>query len=309
MEQLYLKAYGKINLALDVLRKREDGYHDVRMVMQTVGIFDGVEITRTNTGKIEIETNLFYLPTDENNIVYKAAKMLFDEFGITAGVKIVLKKFIPVSAGMAGGSTDAAAVMFGINRLFNLRLSMEQLMERGVKIGADVPYCLMRGTALSEGIGEKLTRLPDMIKCPVLIAKPPISVSTKFVYENLNLENVTVHPDIDGMIEALERRDLDGVALRLGNVLETVTAKEYPVIEELKKIMMEENAINSIMSGSGPTVFGLFRTEEDAYSAKERIKESGYTKQAYVTYMYIPNTPQNKGIRNGGFYEGTKYGN
>lgn len=309
MEQLYLKAYGKINLALDVLRKREDGYHDVRMVMQTVGIFDGVEITRTNTGKIEIETNLFYLPTDENNIVHKAAKMLFDEFGITEGVRIVLKKFIPVSAGMAGGSTDAAAVMFGINRLFNLRLSMEQLMERGVKIGADVPYCLMRGTALSEGIGEKLTRLPDMIKCPVLIAKPPISVSTKFVYENLNLENVSVHPDIDGMIDALERRDLDGVALRLGNVLETVTAKEYPVIEELKKIMMEEDAINSIMSGSGPTVFGLFRTEEAAYRAKERIKESGYTKQAYVTYMYIPNTPQNKGIRNGGFYEGIKYGN
>lgn len=306
MEQMYLKAYGKINLALDVLRKREDGYHDVRMIMQTVGIFDGIEITRTDTGRIEIETNLFYLPTDENNIVYKAAKMLFDEFNIKDGVKIVLKKFIPVSAGMAGGSTDAATVMFGINKMFNLKLTLQQLMDRGVKIGADVPYCLMRGTALSEGIGEKLTKLPDMIKCPVLIAKPPISVSTKFVYENLKLDEVKEHPDIDGMIEALKHKDLDGVAARLGNVLETVTAKEYPVIEELKQVMMEENAINAIMSGSGPTVFGLFRIEEDAYRAKERIKASGYTKQAYVTYMYIPNTPRKK---NGGSYERVKHGN
>ena len=238
MEQMYLKAYGKINLALDVLRKREDGYHDVRMVMQTVGIFDGIEITKTDTGRIEIETNLFYLPTDENNIVYKAAKMLFDEFNIKDGMKIVLKKFIPVSAGMAGGSTDAATVMFGINKMFNLKLTLQQLMDRGVKIGADVPYCLMRGTALSEGIGEKLTKLPDMIKCPVLIAKPPISVSTKFVYENLKLDEVKEHPDIDGMIEALKHKDLDGVAARLGNVLETVTAKEYPVRDSMRMMRL-----------------------------------------------------------------------
>lgn len=287
-DKMYLKAYGKINLALDVIRKREDGYHDVRMIMQTVGIYDGIEIIKTDTGKIEIETNIFYLPTNENNIVYKAVKLLFDEFNITAGVRIKLKKFIPVAAGMAGGSADAASVMYGINKMFDLGLSLNELKERGVKIGADVPYCMMRGTALSEGIGEKLKRLPDMVQCPVLIAKPPISVSTKYVYENLKLNEGIKHPDIDGMIEAIENHDLEMIASKLENVLETVTAKEYPEIEVIKKTMIECNALNSIMSGSGPTVFGLFKDKDDAYKAKERIKELGYAKQVYVTDMYLP---------------------
>lgn len=288
MNEIYLKAYGKINLALDVLRKREDGYHDVRMIMQTVGIYDGVEIKKTDSGCIEVETNLFYLPNDENNIVYKAAKLLMDEFGITSGVKIKLKKFIPVSAGMAGGSTDAASVMFGINKIFDLGLNIKELMKRGVKIGADVPYCLMRGTALSEGIGEELTRLPNMVKCPVLIAKPPISVSTKFVYENLKVNELETHPDINGMIKAIREQNLEGIAAKMGNVLETVTIKEYPIISELKEMMIREKAINSLMSGSGPTVFGLFRSEEDAYAAKEVIKASEITKQVYVTDFFLP---------------------
>lgn len=288
MDEIYLKAYGKINLALDVLRRREDGYHDVKMVMQTVGIYDGVEIKKTDTGKIEIETNLFYLPTNEDNIVYKAAKLLFDEFDIKSGLLIKLKKFIPVSAGMAGGSTDAASVMFGVNKLFDLGLSNRELMERGVKIGADVPYCIMRGTALSEGIGEKLTRLSDVPECPVLIAKPPINVSTKFVYENLKLDDSIVHPDIDGMVDAIKRNDIEGIASRMGNVLESVTIKEYPEIQKLKDIMIEENAINSLMSGSGPTVFGLFKNEEDAYRAKERIKAEGMSRQVYVTDFFLP---------------------
>ncbi len=288
MDEIYLKAYGKINLALDVLRRREDGYHDVKMVMQTVGIYDGVDIKKTDTGKIEIETNLFYLPTNEDNIVYKAAKLLFDEFDIKSGLLIKLKKFIPVSAGMAGGSTDAASVMFGVNKLFDLGLSNRELMERGVKIGADVPYCIMRGTALSEGIGEKLTRLSDVPECPVLIAKPPINVSTKFVYENLKLDDSIVHPDIDGMVDAIKRNDIEGIASRMGNVLESVTIKEYPEIQKLKDIMIEENAINSLMSGSGPTVFGLFKNEEDAYRAKERIKAEGMSRQVYVTDFFLP---------------------
>ena len=173
-----LKAYGKINLALDVVRKRPDGYHEVKMIMQTVKIYDGIELYVTNTGKIEVETNLFFLPNNENNLVYKAAKLLMDEFGVKKGLKIKLQKVIPVAAGMAGGSSDAASVMYGVNRLFKLGLTTQQLMERGVKIGADVPYCIMRGTALSEGIGEKLTRLPAPPKTAVLVAKPPISVST-----------------------------------------------------------------------------------------------------------------------------------
>lgn len=288
INEVYLKAYGKINLALDVLRKRDDGYHEVRMIMQTVDIFDSINMIKTDSGKIEIETNLFYLPTNENNIVYKAAKLLFDEFDIQSGLKIKLKKFIPVSAGMAGGSADAASVMFGVNKMFNLKLSKTQLMERGVKIGADVPYCLMRGTALSEGIGEELTSLPDVVKCPVLITKPPISVSTKFVYEKLKLDKIEKHPDIDGMIQAIKSSDIKGVASRMENVLETVTVQEYPQIQKLKEIMLEENAMNALMSGSGPTVFGLFENMETAYRAKERIKESGITKQAYVTEFYSP---------------------
>lgn len=287
-DRIFVKAYGKINLGLDVIRKREDGYHDVKMVMQTVGIYDGIEIIRNNSGKIEIETNIFYLPTNENNIVYKAVKMLFDEFNISDGVKITLKKYIPVAAGMAGGSSDAASVLFGINKLFDLKLSIRDLMERGVKLGADVPYCIMRGTALSEGIGEKLKRLPDMVQCTVLIAKPPISVSTKFVYENLKIDEIDNHPDIDGMVKYIEEGDLKGIASKMANVLETVTIREYPEIATIKKAMIECGAINSLMSGSGPTVFGLFESEEAAYKAKEYIKEKEYAKQVYVTDMFIP---------------------
>lgn len=288
LDRMYLKAYGKINLALDVLRKREDGYHEVRMIMQTVGIYDGIEMVKTDSGKIEIDTNIYYLPTNENNIVYKAVRLLFDEFHIKSGIRISLNKFIPVSAGMAGGSSDAASVLFGINKMFDLKLSMKELMERGVKLGADVPYCIMRGTALSEGIGEKLKRLPDMVKCPVLIAKPHISVSTKFVYENLRADELVSHPDIDGMITAIKNQDLHGIASKMENVLETVTIKEYPQIDDIKKAMLKENALNSLMSGSGPTVFGLFEHETDAYAAKERIKALNYARQVYVTDIFLP---------------------
>ncbi|MDE7431302.1 MAG: 4-(cytidine 5'-diphospho)-2-C-methyl-D-erythritol kinase [Lachnospiraceae bacterium] len=288
LDRMYLKAYGKINLALDVLRKREDGYHEVRMIMQTVGIYDGIEMVKTDSGKIEIDTNIYYLPTNENNIVYKAVRLLFDEFDIKSGIRISLNKFIPVSAGMAGGSSDAASVLFGINKMFDLKLSMKELMERGVKLGAEVPYCIMRGTALSEGIGEKLKRLPDMVKCPVLIAKPHISVSTKFVYENLRADELVSHPDIDGMITAIKNQDLHGIASKMENVLETVTIKEYPQIDDIKKAMIKENALNSLMSGSGPTVFGLFEHETDAYAAKERIKSQNYAKQVYVTDIFLP---------------------
>ena len=286
-DKMYVKAYGKVNLGLDVLRRREDGYHEVKMIMQTVSIYDGLDFEKTDSGKIEIESNVFFVPTDESNLIYKAAKLLFDEYGIASGLKITLKKFIPVSAGMAGGSTDAAATLFAVNRMFDLKLSLKQLMEYGVKLGADIPYCLMRGTALSEGIGEKLTRLPNMVQCPVLIAKPPVNVSTKFVYENMHIEQVKAHPDIDGMIEAIKEQDIDKIAAKMGNVLENVTVKEYPQIQELKQMMMDTGAINAMMSGSGPTVFGLYRTEEEAYKAKEIVKESGIARQVYVTDMFL----------------------
>lgn len=292
MEQMKLKAFAKINLGLDVVRRREDGYHEVRMVMQTIRLYDQIVIRKAGRRpgkqgeKIHITTNLHFLPTGEGNLVYKAAKLLMDEFEVGSGVRIDLKKFIPVAAGMAGGSTDAAAVLFGINKMFRLGLSTEQLMQRGVKIGADVPYCIMRGTALSEGIGEILSPLPPMPGCYVLIGKPGISVSTKAVYENLQLDRLQRHPDIDGIVEAISAGDLYGVAQRLENVLETVTCGEYPVIEQIKACMRKYGALNALMSGSGPTVFGLFDDRKKAETAYHKLKGMKLAKQVYLTTIY-----------------------
>ena len=286
MKDISVKALAKINLGLDVVRRREDGYHEVRMIMQTIHLFDRLEISKNTSGQITMETNLAFLPTNENNLVYKAAKLLTDEFGIKDGVHVWLHKHIPVAAGMAGGSTDAAAVLYGMNRIFDLGLSKEELMERGVKIGADVPYCVMRGTALAEGIGEKLTKLPPMVKCPVLIAKPQINVSTKFVYENLKLDADTEHPDIDRLVADIREKNLTKIAADMGNVLETVTIPAYPVIADIKENMLQNGAVNAMMSGSGPTVFGLFEKEADAVQAYEAMKRSGLANQIYLTSIY-----------------------
>lgn len=291
MDNISLKALAKINLGLDVVRRRDDGYHEVRMIMQTINLFDRLEIKKIKESAIKIHTNLFFLPVNENNLVYKAAKLLIDEFGIHEGVSVGLTKKIPVAAGMAGGSTDAAAMLFGMNRLFGLGLSKKQLMERGVKIGADVPYCIMRGTALAEGIGDKLSPLPAMVKCPVLIAKPQISVSTKFVYQNLKLDDKTVHPDIDRLIEDIRNKDLKAVSDHMGNVLESVTIPNYPVISQIKEQMMDSGAVGSMMSGSGPTVFGLFDDSRTAQLAFGKIKRSGLAKQVYLTSIYNNNYP------------------
>ena len=274
MDKIQLKALAKINLGLDVLRRREDGYHEVKMIMQTIGLHDDLEIRKTKTPGIQVKTNLYYLPTNENNLVYKAAKLLMDEFQIQDGVSIQLKKRIPVAAGMAGGSSDGAAVLWGINQMYGLGLSMQALMERGVRLGADVPYCIQRGTALAEGIGEKLSVLPPMPKCTILIAKPGISVSTKFVYENLHANDLKPeqHPDVDSMIEAMRQKDLGLLCSRMGNVLETVTIPAYPVINEIKRTMMDNGAIGSMMSGSGPTVFGIFDSPVAAKQAMKAVR-------------------------------------
>lgn len=290
MDKMQLKALAKINLGLDVLRRREDGYHDVRMIMQTVRIFDRLALVKQDKEGIRVRTNLYYLPANENNLVYKAANLLFEEFDIRGGLSIDLKKYIPVAAGMAGGSSDAAAVLYGLNRMYGLGLSQEQLMERGVKIGADVPYCIMRGTALAEGIGEKLTPLPPMPPCNILVAKPGISVSTKYVYENLHANDLKPeqHPDIDGILDALKKQDLRSMAecLRDGNVLETVTAEAYPVISRLKATMEENGAAVALMSGSGPTVFGIYEDRMQARRAMAAIRKSRLAKQLFLTTPY-----------------------
>lgn len=286
MDKIKLKALGKINLGLDVLGRRPNGYHDVRMVMQTVYLYDQILLEKTDKEGISLETNLFYLPVNENNLAYRAAKMLIDEFAIKEGVHISLEKHIPVAAGMAGGSSNAAAVLYGMNRLFQLGLTDQKLMDRSVQLGADVPYCIMRGTVLAEGIGEKLTPLPAMPKCHVLLAKPPISVSTQKVYEKLDAQEVTKHPDIDGILLGLQTGDLEKITSSMGNVLENVTITEYPQIERIKDVMKEEGALNAMMSGSGPTVFGIYDDKMLARRAAARIREEQLAKQVHVTTMH-----------------------
>ena len=281
-DTLQLKAYAKINLGLDVVRKREDGYHEVRMVMQTIKLYDKLTFRLLEEDEIRMKTNLGFLPINEDNLVYKAVKLLKDTYHIEKGMEIDLFKCIPVAAGMAGGSTDCAAALVGASKLFGLGLSKQELMELGVKLGADVPYCILRGTALSEGIGEVLTPLPPMPDCHILIAKPPISVSTKFVYENLRANELEKHPDIYGMVDAIKQNNLRGITDRMENVLETVTIPAYPVIEEIKNCMKEHGAINALMSGSGPTVFGIYADEEQAQLARERIREKELASQVYV---------------------------
>lgn len=288
MNQIRLKALAKINLGLDVLRRKEDGYHEVKMIMQTINLYDRIHMKKIEEKEIRIRTNLYYLPNNENNLAYKAAKLLMDEFNLPGGVSIDLKKVIPVAAGMAGGSSDCAAVLFGMNKMYGLKLSMQELMDRGVKLGADVPYCIMRGTALAEGIGEKLTALPAMPKCHILIAKPPINVSTKFVYENLHANDLKPedHPPVDVQLEALQEGDLEKLVSNMGNVLERVTVPEYPVINEIKQKMLDHGALGSMMSGSGPTVFGIFTSYAKAKAAYEDIENSDLSKQIYLTTPY-----------------------
>ena len=297
MDTIRLKARAKINLGLDVVRRREDGYHEVKMVMQMLRLYDQIDIEKTQESGILVRSNLSFLPTDERNIAYKAAKVMIDQFGLEQGVIIRIEKHIPVAAGMAGGSTDCAAVLYGMNKLFGLRLNQKKLRELGVKLGADVPYCLMRQTALSEGIGGSPTPISPLQDCPILIAKPSVSVSTRHVYEHLKLDEQTMHPDIDGIVTALADGDLYGVTDRMANVLETVTVPEHPVIDEIKKQMMASGAVNALMSGSGPTVFGIFDDEEKAKKACEDMKASGLARQIYLTRPFnqkIKDTRKNK---------------
>lgn len=286
MNEITVKALAKINIGLDVTGRRDDGYHLVRMIMQTVHIYDLVTIKKAEDDGISMTTNAKFLPVDGDNLCIRAAKMLADEFDLPCGVSISLSKRIPVAAGMAGGSADAAAVLYGMNKIFSLGMTMEQLMERGVKIGADVPYCLMRGTALAEGIGEELTPLPPMMRVPVLIAKPAISVSTKYVYEHLDALENPEHPDIDAMIEDIKNQDLRALGSHMGNILEGVTVAKYPVIQQIKDVMKEQGAVVSMMSGSGPTVFGFFEDEETLHKAKEALEASNLAARVQCTTIF-----------------------
>ena len=288
MRQISLKAMAKINLGLDVVGKRPDGYHDLRMIMQTVRLFDRVKLSETRSSGVRMKTNLRYLPTDQGNHAVQAARMLMEEFRINSGVFIDLQKRIPVAAGLAGGSSDAAAVLVGMNLLFHLGLSQEELRERGVRIGADVPYCIMRGTALAEGIGDRLTPLPHIPDCSIVIAKPDVRVSTKYVYTHLVLDEQTRHPQIDSQIEAIRSQDLGKMCELCGNVLEDVTIPAHPQIASIKEMMLQEGALSAMMSGSGPSVFGIFDDPEKAQRAYGKLREQTGGIQVFLTEPFFP---------------------
>lgn len=289
MKSISIKAYAKINIGLDVLRRRSDGYHDVCMIMQSVGLHDDLTISVSEKEGIHLKSNLVYLPNDKRNLVYKAAALFMEANSLDCGLEINLNKRIPVSAGLAGGSSDAAATLKGLNRLFKSGMTDAQLMQLGVKCGADVPYCIMLGTALSEGIGEKLTALPPMPDCFILLVKPDISVSTKHVYESLRLNDETIHPDINAMKEALKASDLEALCAKMANLLESVTIPMHPVIADIKRDMMKQGAMASLMSGSGPTVFGIFRSKDLADKAYAYFKANyRHAKQVFLTKPYYP---------------------
>lgn len=286
MRQIKERAYAKINIGLDVLRRRPDGYHEVKMIMQTVDIYDDLILERTSEPGIHLQTDHEELSAGQDNLICRAAALLMEAQKITEGVNITLTKRIPIAAGMAGGSSDAAATMRGLNVLFDMGYTVEELQRLGVKLGADIPYCIVGGTMLSEGIGEILTPLAAPPDAHLAVAKPDIDVSTAFVYGNLHVEHLQEHPDIDGMAEALLHGDLRGVCDRMGNVLETVTVQKYPVIEEIKDLMREMGAQNALMSGSGPTVFGIFPDRRQAESAAAAIQKKWLARQIFVTNFH-----------------------
>ncbi len=283
------KAYAKINLGLDVIRKRDDGYHLVRMIMQNVDLYDTLTFADNDTGKINLKASSKTIPVDDSNLICKVAHQLQKEYGVTKGADIFLEKRIPVAAGMAGGSTDGAAAYMALNELWNLGLDKEQLCKLAVKLGADIPYCIVGGTALSEGIGEVLTPLKDMPHCYLVIAKPAIAVSTGWVYTELDSREIQKHPDIDGIRKALEGGDIKGMCDLIGNVLEDVTTSKYSIITDIEKILEDNGAIRAFMTGSGPTVFAVFDSKEEAKKGYEAVKESGLAPELFLSEPINPN--------------------
>lgn len=279
MDNISVKAYAKINLSLDILGTLPNGYHEVKMVMQTVSLYDLVELTKKDEG-ITLGCSVKFLPTNSDNLAYRAAESFFKETGISGGCDIFLKKHIPIGAGLAGGSSNAAAVLTGLNTLYDARLSTEKLCEMGKALGADVPYCIIGGTRLAEGIGENLSPLPRLPYCHIVLVKPAFSISTKWAYENFDACTDVVHPPTDKLIEALRKRDLKGVCANMGNVLEDVSIAHYPILSAVKNDLYDLGAVGAQMSGSGPTVFGIFEDEEKAKAAKEILWKK--YKTAYV---------------------------
>ena len=282
LTSILLKARAKINLTLDVTGKREDGYHFVKMIMQTISLYDTLLIKKVQKPGIWLKCDVKWLPCDERNIAYKAAALMIETFGIKEGVSISIRKRIPVAAGLAGGSADCAAVIKGMNEIFKLGLDEEKLMELGSKLGSDVPFCIMEGTALAEGTGNKLTRIESCPELNMVLVKLPVSVSTATVYKNLNCYELPFHPDTEKMLVYIKNKDDEGIASALSNVLETVTIKMHPRIDTIKDKLVEKGALGAVMSGSGPTVFGIFADKQAACEAADSLRSEMKLKNVYV---------------------------
>ena len=267
-----VEANAKINLTLDILGKRPDGFHEVAMVMQSIGLHDTLNMEKTS-GEIELTINVPWLKADEKNLAWRAAELVRQEYGLKGGVRIELIKRIPIAAGLAGGSADAAAVLKGMNELYDLQMSEERLCELGAQLGSDIPFCIMGGTMLATGRGEVLTRLYDMPETWVVLAKPRISVSTAWAYQNYDEQGAEKHPDNKAIEAAIARGNRKAVAGLLCNVLESVTIKKYDVIADYKQMMLDKGAMASMMSGSGPTVFGLARSREQAEAIADVLRQ------------------------------------
>ena len=277
---MLVKAYGKINISLDITGKREDGYHLLKMIMQNVDLYDSMSFQKCNKG-INISCNKPYIPTDEKNLVYKAAKLFMDTYDIREGINIYLKKNIPVAAGMAGGSSDAAAAFRTLRQLFKIDVSDDELMNLGVKIGADVPYCIIGGTALCEGIGEIITPLKPFKNRILVLVKPNFGVSTKEVFKNLDISKIYKHPDTEAIIRAMQQEKLADVCSGMKNLLENVTLRKYPILKRIKEDMLKMGAVGSMMSGSGPTIFAFFDDMLKAQRCYDKFKTQ--YKEVYIT--------------------------
>ncbi|GAX88673.1 4-(cytidine 5'-diphospho)-2-C-methyl-D-erythritol kinase [Effusibacillus lacus] len=275
------KAKAKINLTLDVLFKRADGYHEVEMVMQTVDLSDQLLLEERDDNQIVLSCGVPYIPLDNRNLAYKAAALLRERYGIRKGIHITIDKQIPVAAGLAGGSSDGAAALRGLNRLWNLGLTLEELAELGAELGSDVPFCIYGGTAIARGRGEIIERLPAAPPLWVVLVKPPITVSTADVYGNLKVDEIDSHPDTLGMIQALASGNPERIVSGLGNVLEQVTFKMHPEVERLKSQIVKFGAMGALMSGSGPTVFGITDRESRAQRIYNALR--GFSKEVYLT--------------------------
>jgi len=282
-----VEANAKINLTLDILGKRQDGFHEVAMVMQTIGLHDTLVMEKTERD-IELSINVPWLKADEKNLAWRAAELIRQEYGIEGGVRIELTKRIPVAAGLAGGSADAAAVLKGMNDLYGLQLDEEKLCELGARLGSDIPFCIKGGTMLATGRGEVLTRLSDMPETWVVLAKPRISVSTAWAYQNYDEQGAERHPDNEAIKQAIARGNRKAVAGLLCNVLESVTIKRYDIIAEYKQMMLDKGAMASMMSGSGPTVFGLAKSREQAESIADVLRQKTNA-DVFVTRTYQMN--------------------